>query len=423
MLIEFKVSNFRSIKNLQVFSMLPEKKVKELPENLFIDTKGNSYLKSAIMYGSNGSGKSNLLKAIGELQNMVLYSDKNKIDSKIANYDPYKLSYETENSPIHFEIEFIAKDKIRYHYLVEFDEEKIIKEILIFYPKLQAAKLYSREFGKEMEFGDYLTGRKKEIEQLMYPNQLFLSKIGEQKNEQLIPPYFFFKDAIFTLLNDAFTDEMAVQHYTNKIVRNERGNFKYNINKLLLAADTGIESFEIKELDNSIHIPERTDKNWLRVSKYTLVTNHRFYKSQAEEGIVQLDISDESSGTIKLFAIGGMIVEALYDGQTIIIDELDKSLHPKLTKALINVFNNPRTNPHNAQLILATHDVSLMDSSMFRRDQVWFAEKNERGESDYYSLSSIQNVRKDVPLEKWYMSGRFGATPVINDFELNFKFE
>src|SRR5665213_1902743 len=113
MLIEFKVSNFRSIKDMQVFSLLPEKKVKELPENVFIDGRSNGYLKSSVIYGSNGSGKSNLLKAMEQLRSMVIDSANNKIDSKIANYDPYKLCYETENSPVRFEIEFIAKDGIR----------------------------------------------------------------------------------------------------------------------------------------------------------------------------------------------------------------------------------------------------------------------------------------------------------------------
>ena len=155
--------------------------------------------------------------------------------------------------------------------------------------------------------------------------------------------------------------------------------------------------------------------------KYQIRTIHKLFEGDDEVGEVQFRLNDESTGTLKLLAIGGLILEALYEGQLLIIDELDKSLHPKLTRALINIFQNPRKNPNNAQLIFATHDVSLLDSIKFRRDQIWIVEKEFHGSSSIYSLSDIAGVRKDVPFDKWYLEGRFGGTPVINEFELDFE--
>ena len=120
--------------------------------------------------------------------------------------------------------------------------------------------------------------------------------------------------------------------------------------------------------------------------------------------------------------MGGIILGTLAEGQVLIIDELDNSLHPKLTKVLVGLFNDPATNPKKAQLIFTTHEVSLLDNELFRRDQIWLAEKEYQGYSHYYTIADIAGVRKDVPLEKWYMNGRFGATPVINEYDLNFEF-
>lgn len=126
-------------------------------------------------------------------------------------------------------------------------------------------------------------------------------------------------------------------------------------------------------------------------------------------------MKDESTGTKNLFALGGIIIEALEDGSVLIIDELEKNLHPMITKFLIQIFHNPLLNKHNAQLIFGTQDVIQLNSEVFRRDQVWFTEKNEYGESILFRCSDMEGVRINTPLDKWYIAGRFGATPVIRD--------
>lgn len=427
MLLEFKIKNFRSIKDWQSFTMLAESKVKELNDSV-IDYKGYRVLNTAIIYGRNASGKSNLLRAFAALQYMVSESTDFKNDEKIPPYEPYRLDRSYKNKPVEFAINFIGKDDIRYEYSIAYDDRKIISEELNFFPKSQSALLFKRISGKKIKYGEYLTGRKKDIESLLYDNQLFLSKVGTEKNEQLAIPYSFFSEYLFVSnIHDSQYDNVLIQMFTNKMGNDDIPFFKENINKLMRVADTGIQSINIEESDidkKSLpkELSEEDKDDLIERYKYKIRTIHKEFENSENVGDVEFHLKDESTGTIKLLAVGGLILEALADGQTLIIDELDKSLHPMLTRALINIFKNPKLNPKNAQLIFATHDVSLLDNEFFRRDQVWFAEKEYEGFSHYYSISDIKGVRANVPFEKYYLSGSFGAIPVINENEFNFQF-
>lgn len=427
MILELKVKNFRSIKEWQSFSMLAEIKVKE-HSNLVFDILGQNILNTAIIYGRNASGKSNILKAFRALQYMVTDSADFKVDKSIPPYEPYKLDNASLNLPTEIYIDFIAKNNIRYIYEIGYNKTKIIYERLKFFPKTQPAILFDRKLGEPIKYGEYLTGRKKDIEDKLYENQLFLSKISTNKLEMLTFPYLFFSDGIFvSTFHDTKYDNILIQTFTNKMVKGDIPYFKENINKLMQIADTGIDCIDIKEIEIDIDkFPEEIsieDKQKLVENyKNKIRTIHKKFDGDVEDGVIEFKLNEESTGTIKLLAMGGLILEALANGQVLIIDELDKSLHPKLTRALINIFHSKTTNPNNAQLIFATHDVSLLDNTLFRRDQIWFSEKEYEGYSHYYSVSDISGVRSDAPYEKYYMSGRFGANPIINEFDLNFKF-
>ncbi|MDH5475598.1 MAG: ATP-binding protein [Cyclobacteriaceae bacterium] len=421
------MKNFRSIKGWQTFSMLAENKVKELDK--VVTNKSNyNFLPTAIIYGRNASGKSNLLTAFKAFQFLVFESADFKVKDKIPAYEPYRLDGANEKEPVEFSIDFLSNEGMRYIYSIGFGEFEIEYENLIFYPKTQPATLFSRLKGKKTTYGEYLTGKKKEIEGLLYPNQLFLSKVGTEKNEQLKIPFTFFSQHMFaSTIHDTQYDNALIQIFTRKMGKDDIPFFKENINKLMKVADTGIDKINIREEEMDLsNLPEdMTDdqkKELVEKYKYRIRTVHKIFDENEVSGEVEFRLTDESTGTIKLLAIGGLILEALADGQVLIIDELDKSLHPKLTKALINIFHNKKTNPKQAQLIFATHDVSLLDNELFRRDQVWFAEKEYQGCSHYYAISDIPGVRSNTPYEKWYMSGRFGATPVINELELDFQY-
>lgn len=128
----------------------------------------------------------------------------------------------------------------------------------------------------------------------------------------------------------------------------------------------------------------------------------------------------ESLGTKRLLSVGSLVIASLILGTTIVIDELEQSLHPLLTKTLIKLFHSKKNNPNNAQLIISSHDSSLLDNELFRRDQIYFTEKDYTGKTELYRLSDIKGVRNNIPYDKWYLSGRFDAIPVLDDFEIEF---
>ncbi len=428
MLVEFAIKNFLSIKDRQVFSMLPVAKVKELPENI---CTGNDYkiLKSMIIYGRNGSGKSNLLRAFSALHHLVTDSAKFRVDQEIGSYEPFKLDIETRNSPVEFDAIFYAKDGLRYNYKITFEQERIIHESLYYYPGRKRAKLFIREDGSKIDVSDTVDSNYKKIEEGLYPNQLFLSKIGNERINALVAPYTFLTRHLSPhIVHDTHYDEMLIGTFTKVLKDSENNIITSGINKLLKVADIGIKGLRVQENKEEdfkfpTTIDKETKKRIFQDLQYQVRTKHDLYKDGKVVDEVEFNIDEESTGTKKLLAFGGVIIDALSNGDVLIVDELDKSLHPLLTKALIKLFNTKRTNPKNAQLIFASHDVSLLTNQLFRRDQITFCEKSQEGASTYYALADLNGVRKELSYEKYYMKGLFGGTPVINEYELDFNID
>lgn len=405
MLIDFSVTNYRSIKDKQTFSMQPIKRIDELPEHIINNGK-HSALSSAIIYGRNASGKSNLLRAMGALNWIVDKSSENKIDDNIKAYEPFKLDKTSSQNPVEFEINFIAKDSIHYNYKISFSRKEILKEALLSYPNGRETKLFVREFDKPITFGNNVKG--KNIEETMYSNQAFLSKIGSNKIDSLLNAYQFLISLWYQNQSNYLFEEFV------KFVKNENTNddlVNPNLISLVKIADTNIMNLIEKEQEEKDVFGNKR----MRRKIFTEHNNH-------QNGTTLFGLNEESEGTQRLISIGGKILSTLIEGGTIIIDEFHESLHPLLTKTLINLFHNPKTNPNGAQLIFATHDVSLLDNELFRRDQIWFSEKGNDGASTYYSLADLKGIRASVPLEKYYLKGAFGATPIINEHDLVFNF-
>lgn len=430
MLIEFKIQNFRSIKESQTFSMEPIKKYKELPNNVYVNGK-QELLKTAAIYGKNASGKSNLLHAFTALRYLVTKSGSFKVNQKIKCYEPFLFEDKCINSPTFFEVVFLGKDKLKYWYKIGYDRESILEESLFYYPKKQPVKLYRRKKDSIFEFGDRIKNKVENIQRNLFPNQLFLSKIGTEKVDELITPFLFFDSYLFINTPNQscnICDKRIIDMHKELLFKSKGSDFWENINKLLKIADTGINSISIKEnKEEDFSFPESMSeerkKKILEENRLEVETKHNYYKNDKIVGEVILELDEESSGTNRLLAVGGLILDALSDGTTLILDELERSLHPFLTRIIIEMFNNPNTNPNNAQLIFATHDISILSGDFFRRDQIWFAEKDERGNSTFYSLGDLKGVRKDVPFHKYYMKGLFGGIPNVNfyDFDFNIK--
>lgn len=421
MLLSFAVTNFRSMRERMELNMF-KTGLKGLQSNYFGITNKRHLLRSSALYGPNASGKSGFLMAIKALEFLVARSSGFRPDQSLEPYEPHRLEKNAASKPVVFEIAFIS-NKIQFDYSVSFSQTRIEAEELYYYPTNTRTLLYSRYAGKEMKFGDYYKGAKKTLEKLLLSNQLFLSKAAENNVEALMEPYRYItqKMMVYPFMNDDHETSYA-RLYAKRLAEDKESAFSKRFNALICAVDTGITSVSAEEIDWSEFkfpgsLPEEVKKKVQEDYKYDIKTKHIVYEGKTHVGDTVFDVQEESSGTQSLFVIGGIIIEALETGSVLIVDEFEKSLHPIITQFLIQLFHNPLVNKRNAQLIFATHDVTQLSNDNFRRDQVWFTEKNEYGATNLFRCSDITGLRLGAPLDKWYATGRLGATPIINDVD------
>jgi AAA15 family ATPase/GTPase len=428
MIIEFAVTNFRSINDRQVMDFRTDGQIgnKQMVDNIALPkdrSHGNSLLKTMAIYGANASGKSNFLKALHALEIMVVNSDSFKLDKPILNYEPFKLDKTSQSAPTIFEIEFIAKDKKRYRYEIHFDKNTILKEKLDVFELEKKATFPTLIFNRvEEKIIEWKEGKDFSLN----PNQLLLSKAGTNNVPSIKEAYRFFSTYLFygAAQSSSFDEAMlriAEVILSDKTTENEK--LKKLIVSMIQAADTGITNIYTPGLETSqLSFPEEmTEEERNKIIerlKKRIKTVHAIYENGVEIGETDFDLSEESTGTMKLVGLAGIVAHALDAGSVIIMDELDKNLHPLLTRMIIGLFHNPDFNRNNAQLILSTHDISLIDVTLFRRDQVMFIDKDISGNSSVRRLSDFTGISRVKQLEKWYMAGMFNAVPAINDYQI-----
>jgi len=394
MLIEFTVGNHLSFKEKKTLS-LEAAPIKEFEENVF-QTADYDLLKSAVIYGANSSGKSNLIKSLSTMRDIVVDSSKMSSADKIA-VKPFLLNIETENSPSYFEILFFI-DNIRYRYGFEADEQQIHAEWLFQSKSKKESLLFIREKDKIEITKDFIEGRG--IEERTRENALFLSSVDQWNgtiSKKIVRWISELK--ILSGLNHDFSRIDIIE--LNKHIDNR-------IAVLVNEFNLGFNKFKVEENEKT---------------SISVLTHHNKYNKNGDtvgEHWFNL-LGDESSGTNKIFDFSGVITASLMLGATLIIDELDAKLHPLLTMSIVKLFNSSDHNPKNAQLIFATHDTNLLSYGKFRRDQIYFTEKNQLEETDLYSLVEYKNengekIRNDRSFEKDYINGRYGAIPFIGDF-------
>lgn len=437
MLIEFKVTNFRSIKEEQILSFLPSGKLKKRANSLIKvgKYKDIDLLSSCVVYGPNNAGKSNMLTAFHAMRYLITKSHRLSLGDKLEPNEAFHFDTSTQKAPTIFQIDFIAKDGIRYNYLISFDKDKIHKEELHFYPnpeseKLKASKLFVRE-GNEVSFGKHLkdTKKSKDVASDMLENNLFLSLAVKRNLQQLNDVYLHFKNHInLSIFHDTNYDEILLKSL-GEFIYNEKDKLITNlIEQIIIDSDAGIVGMEAIPDENvpQINFPDsfseekknKIREDFIKKFQYEIQTLHRLYENGKEIGTTTLSLKEQSTGTKKFLGMLRLVFEALRDGDLFIVDELDKSLHTEWTQLLITLFHNPKTNPNHAQLIFATHDTNLLDNDLFDRDQIYLIEKNRFGASELYALSSFSGLRNTTPIEKWYLSERFGAVPQINTSKL-----
>lgn len=397
MLCQFTVKNFKSIRDEMTFDMQAAA-ISEHEDRVIKDRDGELYLPVSAIYGPNGGGKSNVLEALHTLASKVLRplyatDDNNNrpFQMKKILIEPFAFGEKEKEAPTEFELFFRTKTA-EYRYVLT------VKKDIVLYERLDRVKFDTGRRSALFERSSEGIGLKGEFARL---------KISDEFSETL------------TLLS-----YLGITHKKNEVVNDVLNWFEYGINFLnygnpiqelgmAIATSEGVKTLfleMIQEMDLDIanfRVEEKEDE---RIEVYTkhIVDDYEF----------ELNLSEESSGTKKLFGLLPFIANSLVSGTTLVIDELDAKIHPVLLRHIIMMFNDMKINQHGAQLIFTSHDLSTMNSEVFRRDEIWFVAKGNRQNSKLYSLVEFKNekgesVRKDAKFDKQYLEGKYGADPYL----------
>jgi AAA15 family ATPase/GTPase len=434
MVTDFCFTNFRSFKDKTEFTLKADSIKSKIDNTFEVNFNSGSHislLKTAVVYGANASGKSNFIKAFLAFTWLIKNSNKFELNKQqIECYEPFELDINTQNSPVNFKISFIL-DSTKYDYELSFSKQKIVFEKLDFSPKGQTSNLFVRVLSDDIDYDTIELGKNlvdKRIPKKVFKNQLYLSKFGvDIPHDQLTTVYKYLTNISVWNASSKLTIKDLTKEISALISQPENENFKNRLSKLIRISDTKIESISAKELKKENfklpdELPDEVVDQFYENNKTRTFSYHKVFDGKNEKGIKEFDFNrKESTGTIVLFALGGKILQTLENGGVIVIDELDNSLHPKLCKFLIRLFNSKISNPKNAQLIFATHEVTLLDKDVFRKDQIWFAQKNKFGCSELYCANQFEGVRDNTNFELWYRTGKFGGNPKIKEIEFIYE--
>ena len=423
MLVEFTVANFRSFQDAMTLSMVAANLVakdKTVDTSNLIKTDSEiSLLKTAVICGANASGKSNLLKALLFMKLFMVNSSKESQSTDKIGVEPFKLGLYGETSPSHFELVFIM-DGIRYRYGFEADRNRVSAEWLFYVPSSRETSVFSR---KDNVIAVSKKFDAEGIDKRTRNNALYLS-VCAQFNVPLAEKILAWVSDKLNVLSG-----LHEHHYRNYTAGScDTDANRLRISSLIKALDTGISGIIVERNTRGIDslpsaMPEELKKLITRGSdsftQVSVKTTHKKYGNDGSfVGEEEFDMDEnESDGTQKLFALAGPLLNALNEGEVLLIDELDSRLHPLVTLAIIRLFSEVESNSKNAQLIFVTHDTNLLDKSLFRRDQIWFTEKNRYGATSLYSLAEFK-IRNDASFGSDYIKGKYGAIPFIGSLDI-----
>ena len=401
MLIRFSFKNFKSFKNENCLDM-EATSLKEHEYNI-AKTESGEYLKVSAIYGANASGKTNVLQAFGYMKNRVLITDDSRKNSPI---EENVFSYMINDDPISLEVEIFAKNAKIYKYGFEVLKDNIISEWLFEKRVNKFYAIFERDNNSVNLKNNNRTTEYENIDSRTLFLNIF-SKI-DSNNEDFSNVVSWFINANYLDLGNPLFENNINNRISLKILSDEK--YKNELIRFIKTFETGIEGIKIT--------PDSVEavKNNNGVVKIELI-------HKGENGIIKaLPLELESNGTRKMFHLFDFFMDALKFGMVLFIDELDAKLHPLLTRYIINLFHKEETNIGNGQLIYSTHDTVNLNKDTFRRDEIWFAEKDKDGISTIYSLSDYKindtKVRNDATYNKDYLSGRYGAIPVLEDFNI-----
>lgn len=403
MILEFCVSNFLSIKDdlkLSFVATTLKESLSEPNDVIRISGMGLALVRSAVIYGANASGKTNVLKAIAFYRHFIMDSFKNSQAGESIDVENFRLNASTVHEPTTMEATFAVGEYL-YRYGFEVDQKAIHAEWL--YRRMNRKRAKEVEIFYREEKTTTVHAKSPLIQDLVNKkmvrgNALLLSTVAQFNESTAVDILHWLSDTqVLFCSEDEKMWSQAVRNLDDEKIRERIVRFaKY--------ADLGIES--IARIDNRI------------------MSSHRQYDDEGREtsSVAFSFNGNESEGTIKYFSLAFPIIDALDNGKRLVVDELDSKLHPLLVRKIVTLFNSAETNPKGAQLLFTTHDTFLLSAGLFRRDQVWFTQKDNFGATEAYSLAEYR-VRGSSPFERDYLQGKFGATPIIGDMETIFKAE
>ena len=392
MLIKFIFENYKSFQDKAVLSAVAAS-LKGLEEENIIYSGRMNVLKSLSVYGANASGKSNLLDALLFMRYLVIHSSKDMQRGEKIKAQPFRLSTATEQAPTMFEME-LQINEVRYRYGFSATTDAITGEWLFVTTRQKEYPMFVRKDGQFKLWSRFKEGRG--LEDKTRDNALFLSVVAQFNGEQAGKIVEWF-DNICPIQG---LETKGAEAATLRLLENE--NTRNHIKNLIRNADFGIDDIYLNDTQN------------MDTGLSDVLTVHKKYDAEkrliGEETFYLND--EESKGTQKFFHLLGTILSSIEKGQIVVIDELSARLHPLLTKYIISLYNSSEN--QGAQLIFSTHDTNILDHNLLRRDQIYFVEKDKYGSSNLYSLVEFKH-RKESPIDKNYIKGKFGAIPFIRE--------
>lgn len=424
MLLEFIFENYRSFRDETILSL--EAEGLSARRDILINESNKKLLPVAAIYGKNGGGKSNVIRALWFSTQFIKNAQRLQSAKAPIPINPFSLNDYSTNAPSKFEYTFFHEGT-KYTYGFVATKTEIVSEYLYHYPKKQKAVVFKRT-QQEYYFPQNATKSKKTaISELVPANQLFLAIASAMNEAACAAAMTWFREKVFFSRDFSDFSAQIIDNYEDK-------DLLKAIVSYAKAADLGIEdmTFDVKNqeidietlsgqfpdellaaLSNFMETLKRgdsTSETTLRYGEMRATSYHRGTSQTGTNKLYQLDISDESDGTRKLMALAPAIEKALANGGLFVVDELEKELHPLLAIFIISKFQNPHTNPNHAQLIFTTHNTEFLSKNLFRKDQLYFADKdNENGVSELYNV----NIGTHDNMRKSYLLGKYGAIPKL----------
>lgn len=418
MLLEFRVRNYRSIRDEQALTLVASGD-KELAATHLAPTglkAAPNALRSVVVYGPNASGKSSLLRALDYLRAVVAESATIIQPGQTYNVQPFKLDAASAQQPTEFEITFLLSG-VRHQYAFSMTPQRIVSESLLVYRSSKPTQLFSRQHVEgdryDYEFSTYLTGPRKLWQESTRPNALFLSMAAQLNSEQLSPVFNWIVRNITFLPAGA----SVLPDFTTALLATGQG--RASIREFLSAADISIADVQAVPR-KGMHAQWVMGASGLQASQEEREFMMPVFEHSTPKGSAKFELHDESEGTQRLYGLIAPVLDCLRDGHVLVVDELDSSLHTLLVRRLITMFQTPELNSNGAQLIFSTHDTSLLDHTLFRRDQIWFTEKDADQATRLYPLTDF-SPRKQEAWERGYLAGRYGAVPFFSNWPTPIK--